>query len=328
MKKIFFGILAMAAFAACSNEEQIAAPQGEAIAFGNAFVDNSVRAGEATDPSYGTHNSLISFNVWGTVKGTTNPVAIFAGDAVEGTVGTHEEEGEDVPNVWTCTKTQYWINGAKYNFAAVVNGEVTDLFEYNAEEPESYKKAHLPKTIKFNTPEAADVDLLYAPSLEYTGKTSGNNELVKFDFAHLLSKVKFSVVNNSQAATGYSFLVKDIKITAVDTANYDVETSTWATGDTAKFALAEVSLTNNTATTVESAAEKLIIPGTVSVEFVVDILCNGTVITSTPYTHNNIALEAGKAYSLKAQVAVGDPIQFTVEKNPTWTVVTPDSTLN
>ena len=61
MKKILFSVLAMAAFAACSNEEQIATPQGEAITFG-AFVDNSVRAVEAEDPSY-TSASLDHFDV-------------------------------------------------------------------------------------------------------------------------------------------------------------------------------------------------------------------------------------------------------------------------
>ena len=79
MKKFFFGILAIAALAACSNEEQIAAPKGEAIAFGNAFVDNSVRA---IDPSYGAtnkvdgvdvRNHITSFKVWG----TANDVLIY-----------------------------------------------------------------------------------------------------------------------------------------------------------------------------------------------------------------------------------------------------------
>jgi uncharacterized protein YcfL len=48
MKKILISMLAVAALVSCSKEESILVDQGEAIAFGNAFVDNSTRA---DDPS-------------------------------------------------------------------------------------------------------------------------------------------------------------------------------------------------------------------------------------------------------------------------------------
>ena len=80
MKKFFIAIAAIATAAACSQNETIALDNGEAISFGNAFVENSVRA--ATDPSYGTVD-LTQFNVYGTVTGTGNgTVNIFNGNEV------------------------------------------------------------------------------------------------------------------------------------------------------------------------------------------------------------------------------------------------------
>ena len=317
MKKTIFAILATVAMVACSNDEIVSLNQ-EAIQFGNAFVDNSVRG--AYDPSYGATNkvdgvdtpiNLTSFNVYGNVMGTTKPVEVFNGEAVSGTVGANSE--------WTCTKTQYWIESAKYNFAAVVNGDVTEEFAYDANIPASYANAYLPKTIEFTTTADANVDLLYARSIEYTGQPAGQNtQKVEFTFDHLLSKVKFSVENKSNTAAGYSFLVKNVKVEAVETASYDVANEKWGTGSIADFALANVELTNSTDATVESAAEKLVIPGTVKVSFTVDVIYGGETITSKNYGPYSVAVAAGKAYNLKAEVAVGEEIKFTVKQNPTW----------
>ena len=287
-------MLAVAALVSCSNEEVLEVNKCEAISFGNAFVDNATRA---TDPSLGTTaNPLTTFNVWGTVKGNSDLVAIFDNDEVIGHVG----EG----STWECTNTtQYWITGAKYNFAALVNaGEVelgTDL---------------LPATVAFES--NGSTDLLYAKSIEYTGQASGNPK-VAFTFEHLLSKVYLKVTNNSTAAGKYSFLVKNIKVNAPKTAGtYTIANKTWSAtaGD---YTFADITVAGGTAD-AECAAEQLIIPGEATISFDVDILVDGKLVSTTPYTHKT-PLAAANAYSFNIQVSVGEPIQFTVETNPTWT---------
>ena len=67
MKRLFIAVLAVAALTACSKEETVNIDRGEAIAFGNAFVDNATRA---IDPSYGENGAaLTEFQVWGSVNG-------------------------------------------------------------------------------------------------------------------------------------------------------------------------------------------------------------------------------------------------------------------
>ena len=288
-------MLAVAALVSCSNEEVLEIKKGEAISFGNAFVDNVTRA---TDPSLGTTaNPFNAFNVWGTVKGNSDLVAIFANDNVTGTVGAN--------STWTCTsKTQYWINGAKYNFAALVNaGKVTlgaDL---------------LPATVEEFTSNGS-TDLLYAKSDEYTGQATGNPK-VEFTFEHLLSKVYLKVTNNSTAAGKYSFLVKNIKVNAPKTdGTYTIANKTWSAtaGD---YTFADITVAGGAAN-AECAAEQLIIPGSATISFDVDILVNGTLVSTTPYTYST-TLAAANAYSFNIQVSVGEPIKFTVENDPTWT---------
>ena len=314
MKKIFFGILAMAAFAACSNEEQIAAPQGEAIAFGNAFVDNSVRAVTATDPSY-TTASLNHFDVYGAVNG----VNIFDGDEVTGSVGSGA--------AWTftdrTTPTQYWIPGANYTFHAVV--DANDGVEVD--------DAGLPLYLKYTAD--GKTDMLH-DIVTTTGKPTTNNGLVAFGFTHLLSKVKFTVENTTaEAADNYQYVISDIKITnAYASGNYAVVDQT--IDETTVYANTWFGLVGGTHTidplTVASAktevgaSEVLLIPGaSVGVSFTVDIqMYNGSEWVSIPMDNsqktiaNVVTLEANKAYNFKVTLGLGDPIQFTATALDAW----------
>ena len=119
MKKIFCAILALAAMASCSNEDTIEYNK-QAIAFGEAFVENSTRA---TDLTYTDTNKVTEFKVYGTVQGThsgSTPVFIFNGDDVKNTDGTNTV-GYD--GGWFCNNIQYWVPNANYLFTAVVDGE-------------------------------------------------------------------------------------------------------------------------------------------------------------------------------------------------------------
>lgn len=308
MKKYLYIALAAAALTSCSSEEVMETVEKQAIAFGNPFIENSTRA--AVDPSFSnTDNKLTSFNVWGTVDDTQgNPVAIFANDLVNGEVG--------VGSVWTCTKTQYWIEGSKYNFAAVVNGNVTELGDDK-----------LPKTITYTAD--GTTDLLYDKSDEdIVGKPAKDPEFI---FEHLLSKVKFTVENSTTDASNYKHVITGIKIAnAYATGSYDVPTKKW-TGTSGGNGQSFDDITATAAST-ECANEKLLIPGLteVKVEFTVNLYYNNgtteTLMSTTPYTGANAktatitgGLLAANAYNFKITVGMGSKIQFTVEKTPTWT---------
>lgn len=294
MKKLFISLLAVAALASCAKEDVIVADPGELIAF-NSFVENSTRA---NDPSYSGTADFTSFNVWGTVAATdsSTPVAIFAGDPVSGTVGTNSE--------WTCTVKQYWIKDAKYNFAALANaGTVTlgtDL---------------LPKTVTYT---ANQTDLVYAKSTTYTGQASGN-PLVAFTFQHLLSKVNFTVNNGSQSATGYSFLVRNIKIAGATAGTCDVTTNpvTWTATASDGYTIANITVDNETAS-ADIGTALLVVPGDVTVSFNVDIIVGGQVLSTKSYTSAATPLAPANSYNFVVTPTVGEEIKFTVANDPTW----------
>lgn len=309
MKKIILAAMAFAALAACNKAEVIETTEGEQIAFNNAFVENTTKA--ATDPSLGTAgNPFTSFNVWGTVGG----VAIYTGNEVTGTVGSNIVDGKET-NLWTCTSVkQYWIKDAQYKFSALANAGTVTLGDDK-----------LPAKTTFDAT-AANVDLLYAEPVARVGVASGNAP-VEFTFNHLLSKVKFTVINNSTAATGYSFDVKNITITCPKTGTIKLSDKTWENLSTAAaYTVPTVTVDKNTALE-ECASELLLIPGSVSINYAVDIKCDGTVIaTHTPATPYTAILAGGNSYNLVVNVSVGEEITFSVDQNPTWTV-NPDITI-
>ena len=300
MKKILISILALVAVTACNKEEIVDANPGDAIAFGNAFVDNATKA--ATDPSLGTtYKPLTAFSVWGTVTNTSGtPVAIFANDNVTGTVGEN--------STWNCTtKTQYWIEGAKYNFAALVNAGNVELgaeVTYEAD---------------------GSTDLLYAKSTEYTGQKAGSNVKVALTFEHLLSKAKFTVTNTTED-TDYSYSVTGIKITnTLASGTYTVSTENWAATEREELAFGNIENVVK-GTPVECASEMLLIPGeyTASVEFTVNLYYKNNLISTTSYTGTTaktaeVNFTKGYAYNFNITVGLNDPIQFTVTTNPSWT---------
>lgn len=310
MKKLFISMLAVAALASCSQEDVIVADKGDLIGF-NSFVENSTRA--AKDPSYGANGEPLEvFQVWGTVDGGNGLVSIYAGDDVEGTVGTTEVEGVEKPNIWHCDVTQYWIKDAIYNFAALVNA-TEDLTIVNG----------LPTEVKGFTADGA-TDLLYARSDEnIKGKASGNGP-VNFNFAHLLSKVKFTVKNNSKAAEQYSFKVNNITITGNSVGNVTVASKEWSNLGTPKtYGVDEISVDKNTADAGEECKkELLLIPGDYTINFNVDIYNGTTKLGSQTYpvAGGSYAktLAVGNAYNFVITVAVGEEITFSVENQPTW----------
>lgn len=312
MKKFFIAIAAIATAAACSQNETISLDNGEAISFGNAFVENSVRADVATDPSLNA-TTFTSFKVWGTVNGGNGLVAIYAGDDVEGTVGSNIVDGKET-HVWYCDVKQYWIADAKYNFAALANATVANVT------PGTDK---LPASVKFAANGATD--LVYARSTtDILGKASGNGP-VNFTFNHLLSKVKFTVNNSSTTATGYSFVIRNIAILGATEGTCALPAKTWSDfNDASDIEFEDITVATGVAS-VECKAEKLLIPGDVKVKFEVAILCDNVEIGKKTYAYDaTYNLAVGSAYNFTIGVAVGEEITFSVTEQPEWDTPTHD----
>ena len=309
MKKLFTILAVAAAVVACQKNETIALDNGEAIAFGNAFVENSTRA--AFDPSYNATN-LTAFNVYGTVNGGNGLVAIYSGNNVEGTVGSTIVDGKET-QIWHCDVKQYWIKDAVYNFAALVNA--TNDIDY---------LDYLPTKVKGFTADG-NTDLLYARSTEDIVGLASGNAPVNFTFDHLLSKVKFTVVNDSKEAAEYSFKVNGITITGNKTGNVTLATKAWDTlSNSGAYNVAEITVDKDTADAgQECARDLLVIPGEFTIAFNVDIYNGTTKLGSQSYpiapATYNYTLAAGCSYNFQINVAVGEEITFSVTEAPEWT---------
>lgn len=303
MKKILISMLAVAALVSCSKEESIRVDQGELIGFGNAFVDNSTRA---ADNTYGA-TDLEAFNVYGTVTGSAGTVNIFNGDAVTGSVGS---------NVWTCANKQYWINGATYNFAAVVDATVAK----DANNMPTTLTTVADATMNFK-------DMLYADNLGIVGKKTGNGP-VNFTFEHLLAKAFFTVTSNTEG--GYYYTVTDITVGNYESGVYTIANETWAPGAAKNVAfgnIKEVTAADTDGKT--NATQMLLVPttDTFNVTFTADLYKDGTKLgteTKTIAVENDLV--KGNVYNFTIALSVGELIQFTVTNDPTWTTQ-PDVTV-
>ena len=282
-------------------------PEGELIGF-NSFVENSTRAEKAADPSLNASN-FKEFNVWGTVGG----VAIYSGDKVTGVVGSNIVDGKETM-IWTCpTVKQYWIKDAVYKFAALRNEGAKENVTC---------VDNLPSEVKFDAT-AANVDLLYAKN--YGANDEGiigqasNNAPVNFNFEHLLSKVKFTVKNNSTTAKDYSFNVTNIEVKGAKKGTVKLAKKEWTDKSAADvYKVATIAVATGDASE-ECANELLLIPGEFEITFDVEILCKGTTISTHEFaTVNKVTFAGGNSYNLVITVAVGEEITFSVTEEPKW----------
>ena len=190
MKKAFVAILSLAALVACSQDSVVKTPESTAISFDNMFVENKTRA--AADPSTTTAN-IDEFAVWG-----------FRGDAQE--LVFNNERVYKADGAWTYDHLQYWMEGKDYFFGAVspVNHENVTV------DTKDMSKDGL-GTISFTNTDGS-VDLIYAEKVVYASEINPSApEKVQLQFAHLLSRVKFSFKYNfpNELTT---VAVKNIKI--------------------------------------------------------------------------------------------------------------------
>ena len=336
MKKIILATLAAASLVACAKEDIVASTNGEAIAFTNAFVNNTTKS---IDPSI-TTGSLQGFLVYGTTKGdhaNAETINIFNALPVAHNLQTGDAAGWQ----YEAGFTQYWIAGNKYNFAAVVNNVENDngvgVLDASKVSTDAYG---MPTKIVYA---ANGTDLLYARSApNIVGKVSGN-EKVAFTFDHLLSKVKFSFKNNtapSEAANKYTYRVSNIEmtgtyaegtcdVTAYPTYAWTKNNDNVATTNYGHIVDVVDGVTLNDAvkmgpgTTKYSHNENLVIPGTynVNIKCQIELLIGDQVADVINYNKTtNVTLEDGVAYNFVLAGQLGEAIEFTVTKVNAWDI--------
>ena len=333
MKKLFTILAVAATLVSCAKEDVVREAAREAIGFDNAFVDNATRS--VFNPSYtNTETGIFTdFQVYGYVEGQPlfNEENIGVTVYKEGSVPEGVNYNGQASTNWKYNGTQYWIPSATYNFSAVAPATGWTKVDATA----------AGTTLSFTNDGMHDI--LYAQSKTITAEASDNGP-VGFTFRHLLSKVKFSFLNNYNA-DNTTIQVRGIKVNnAFTTGNVALTATTttwsgWATNLVLEFGAAtEDNATTNVPVvfengeTLESYNELLLIPynydgttnddGTtnkLAVEFTYDILVGGEVVAEFKVEPKVVVnLEPGHAYDFKATITPGEPIEFTVLDITDW----------
>lgn len=345
MKKVIFALAAVVALAACSQEDVIVADKGAAIGF-DTFVENSTRS--VYDPSL-TATTLQDFAVFGYVEGAVLLDGVRV--AKNGAGMDADDYAGQTKTEWKYEGTQYWIADANYNFNAVAPKTDGNWTVVKKDADENVVTNATQTTISFTNDGETDLLYAYATAL---GANEGNKE-VKFNFRHVLSKVKFSF-ENAYNATNATIRVENVKIkdayaSGVATLNantawapasnnlvLDFGKATDAADTDAKEA---VDVAFAYGKTYESYNELLMIPGAgattytingvesqvYTITFDVVLLVSGKEIDKYEHIiYTTFAPEAGMRYNLKAVIDATnidpahaqEPIEFTVNSLIDW----------
>ena len=315
MKKLFFLGIAALGFAACVQEQVVDTPMGGAITFESAFVDNATRA--AADPST-TTGTLTAFDVWGFVK------------EYDGTVFVDQDVTLNGGN-WGYEGAQFWAPNQPYYFAALAPMNSETL----GHELATGDAAKLGLgTLTFTNVNGTE-DVLYATSKVTSKGVNQPNDPVKFQFRHLLSKVKFTF-KNGFVTNNASIKVTNIKMKAPAKASIDVAQANYAKAWTLDSTLENqpVTLAFGDVETLtygqnaESADERLTIPAASTYEynvtFDVELFMGAQSVYTVSKTSKvtGVELEMGKAYNFTAEINPEtlelDVIKFDVIEVEDW----------
>ena len=292
MKKLFVLALALVAFASCNKVESIETA-AEHISFGNAFVEAKTR--DAVDPST-TTASISAFDAWAFM------------DVPTGTVLDKERVTKN-GDEWSYDNLQYWLADHDYYFYAV-----SPVDDANVIVDASGINATGLGVVTFTNDEGT-CDLLYAEKKVETPEVLGAMPKVQLQFAHLLSKLKFTFVNNF-TNTNAHLAVKNVVITnapgqatiALNSADaawtLANNTTTLEFGDVNGGKAFDLGLANKK----ECASERLTIPAddtySYNIEFTL-VLYYGDQVAMESHkkvTLNKQAFVAGKHYNLVADI--------------------------
>ena len=315
MKKLFVLALAFAAFASCNKVESIETAS-EHISFGNAFVEAKTR--DAVDPST-TTASISAFDAWAFMDVPTGKVL-------------DKERVTKNGDEWSYDNLQYWLADHDYYFYAV-----SPVDDANVIVDASGINATGLGVVTFTNDEGT-CDLLYAEKHVRTPEVMGTMPEVQLQFAHLLSKLKFTFVNSFTNANAH-LAVKNVVITnapgqatiALNSADAAWKlannTTTLEFGDVNGGNPFDLGLANKK----ECASERLTIPAddtySYNIEFTLVLYYGDQVAMESPkkVTLNKQAFVAGKHYNLVADInpenfapTALQPIEFTVTGVDEW----------
>lgn len=325
MKKLFIAILAVAGLAACSQDMTLETPKGAAIAFDNAFVNNSTRATDITKAN------LNDFGVYGSVEKEVDS------EIQQGLIFTNQRVYKS-GDAFIYSPAQYWIADAQYDFVAIApyqeNGDgKTPTWTYATTTEDDAKNGTL---TFYNDRAAANQDLLFASAARTTQDITSKPEAVSFTFNHLLSRVKFTFVNGFASGSNITLKVTDVKITnAHKTGTIAVTNGAMANTWTAADNTLEVAFGAAGADFLAEAGGKAstehhyLIPALASYNITFKVELKQANVSLDTYTHNittTIKLEKGKSYSLSANLAPNNvnpnsqlyPIEFEVDGINDW----------
>ena len=317
MKRFLVYALAAIGMVACVNEDVVQLPKSDTIRFADAFINNSTRAAKAEDPST-TKETLEAFDVWAYMTSLNGTVLV-------------DEDVELKNGNWDYANLQYWTPEKNYFFAALapMNSDNWHLYTENAVFDGG---AGL---VTFENIDGSE-DLLYATASVRTPNMATlqdrGMETVKFQFAHLLSKVKFTFYNGFLTENA-TLKIENIKMTAPKSGHIDLGgDSKWVLGAN-NFKLefgnaGELSKAVGMPDNAQCDRERLTIPAdenyTYDIEFDVT-LYYGTEVAYKVHkesTVTGVALEKGKAYNFVAEINPENlhlaPIVFEVKGVDAW----------
>ena len=314
MKKLLVFALATIGMVACFSEDVVQLPKSDTIRFADAYINNSTRADQAVDPSI-TKEKLLAFDVWAYMTTLTGTVLV-------------DEDVELVNGGWDYTNTQYWTPNKNYFFAALapMNSANWDL---DASQAVFGQSAGL---VTFTNDNGGE-DLLYATANVTTPDmaTLQNDGMstVKFQFQHLLSKVKFTF-KNGFLTDNATIKVENIKMSAPESGSINLAPGDkkWVLDNASKvyeFGNAgEIGMGENQ----QCANERLTIPADATYAYNIDFdvtLYYGDQVAYTVHKQSvvsGVALEMGKAYNFVAEITPDNlnllPIVFEVQGVNSW----------
>ena len=313
MKKIFYGVLALAAVVACSRDLNVKQEASSPITFDNSFVEIKTRA--AVDPSITTQN-INAFDVWAYMD---NKAAVVL-EAERVTKGD---------NGWSYEHLQYWTPNHSYYFGAIAPVDNPNIVV----DTNSADEYGLGKVTFTNTD--GTVDLIYASKKVVTGSDVLYNDpgKVHLQFAHQLAKIKFTF-KNAFLNENNKVVIKDIKMVAPLKGEVKLSTGVWMaeTNGTVELDFGDVEAGQQIEINKsgESDYERLTIPCDENRSYVITFtveLYHGTYATpaytaTKEVTLSDQAFQIGKNYNLKATINAENlellPIEFDVIEVDEW----------
>lgn len=294
MKKLFTILAVAAAMVSCAKEDVVSVSRDAAIAFDGIFVENATRA---NDPST-TADNINEFYVWAVIDNETG--IVFDDEKVW-------KSGDS----WTYTQTQQWVPGHQYYFSAFAGDRKNNQIILNLAAGNGTLVDGL-GTATFTNVNGTN-DFLYAEyEVETPAAFTTTPDAVKFQFNHLLSKVKFTF-ENAFANDNNKIVISDVTMTAPAKATIDLTADEYAWtnhADVVTLDMGHVATRGRVAagSSASTDNERLTIPAGANQEYTVtfniqqwqgDVLATEA---SKTIKINGVELLPGRGYNFKATI--------------------------